>query len=60
LFLTDLGIARLFIGEKQIIDNSGTIAYMAPEIITNQPHDLSSDFYSIGIMLYELIFEKVG
>ena len=54
-----MGIARLFTLEKMVLDNSGTPAYMAPEIITNQPHDLSSDYYSIGIMLYELMLGKV-
>lgn len=55
-----MGIARIFIADKPVLDNSGTPGYMAPEIITNQPHDLSSDYYSIGIILYELMLGRVN
>jgi serine/threonine protein kinase len=58
LCLTDLGVARLDI-QDNTLESSGTPGYMAPEIITNQPHDITSDYYSLGIMLYEIIFKKV-
>jgi len=59
LYLTDLGIAKFISGDKSIIDSSGTPGYMAPEVITNNSHDLSCDFYAIGIIVYELMFCRV-
>lgn len=59
LYLTDLGIAKFHIGDKVIIDSSGTPGYMSPEVITNNPHDFSCDFYAIGIMVHELMFSRV-
>ena len=59
LHLTDMGIARLYRKDKTIIDSSGTPGYMSPEVITNQPHDLCSDYFAIGIMTYELMFGRV-
>ncbi len=33
----------------------GTVAYMAPEIITGQPPTVHSDLYAVGVVLYELL-----
>lgn len=33
----------------------GTIDYMAPEMLKNEPHDHSLDIWCLGILLYELI-----
>lgn len=60
LCLTDLGVAKLHLPNNKVIESSGTPGYMAPEILTNQNHDLSSDFYSVGVMLYEIVFKKVN
>ena len=58
LYLTDLGIAKLYRKDKTIVDSSGTPGYMSPEVIINQPHDLCSDFFAIGVMLHEFMFCK--
>lgn len=33
----------------------GTVAYLAPEIITQEKSDVRSDLYAVGAMLYELL-----
>ena len=37
----------------------GTLAYLAPEMITRQPYTFSIDWWALGILTYELIFGKV-
>lgn len=36
----------------------GTLEYMAPEMINNQPHNHKIDVWSLGILLYELCHGK--
>lgn len=36
----------------------GTIEYMPPEMIKNQPHNFSLDIWCLGILLYELLHGK--
>jgi len=54
--LMDFGIARLM---KEQSDDSqeviGTPQYMAPECISNGTIDASSDLYSVGMVLYEMV-----
>ena len=33
----------------------GTPQYMSPEVIAEQGHDMLSDWWSLGIVLYELV-----
>ena len=38
---------------------SGHPGYMAPEIICRQKHGAESDFFSLGVILYEIMFNKL-
>ena len=54
--LMDFGIARLM--KEQSEDSQeviGTPQYMAPECISNGGVDASSDLYSVGMVLYEMV-----
>jgi transcriptional regulator with GAF, ATPase, and Fis domain/tetratricopeptide (TPR) repeat protein len=51
LHLIDFGLSRR-IDERA--DPSGTLSYVAPEIIRGQPADGRSDLYALGITLYQL------
>jgi len=59
--ILDFGIAKLAaeaaIGQSLTIDGSllGTPAYMAPERFRRGPYGASSDIYSVGAMLYEML-----
>ncbi len=59
LYLTDFGIAKIYNKDKPLIDSSGTPGYMAPEVITNKNHDITVDFFAIGVMGYEFMLGKV-
>jgi serine/threonine protein kinase len=33
----------------------GSVAFLSPEIVREQPHDLATDVWSLGIVLYTLL-----
>ena len=51
----DLGLAASLKPGEELIKRAGTKAFMAPEIILNQPAVFSSDIYSLGVILYTMI-----
>jgi len=53
-FLTDFGTSELFKAENGF-QTSGTPGYMAPEVICRRNHSFVSDFFSLGVILYEVI-----
>ncbi|KAK1270852.1 Serine/threonine-protein kinase AtPK2/AtPK19 [Acorus gramineus] len=56
--LTDFGLAKQF--EENTRSNSmcGTVEYMAPEIILGKGHDKAADWWSVGILLFEMVTSK--
>uniref|UniRef100_A0A7N0V972 non-specific serine/threonine protein kinase n=1 Tax=Kalanchoe fedtschenkoi TaxID=63787 RepID=A0A7N0V972_KALFE len=56
--LTDFGLAKQF--EENTRSNSlcGTVEYMAPEIVLGKGYDNSADWWSVGILLYEMLTGK--
>ena len=53
-FLTDFGTAEI-LKPDNCTYTSGTPGYMAPEVICRQNHGLVSDFFALGVILYENI-----
>ena len=58
LHLTDFGIARQIRKDKIITDKSGTPGYFPPEVLLHKSQNFVSDFFSLGVIGYELIFGK--
>lgn len=63
--LIDFGLCTLFEqteDEKEGVitdDYCGTVEYMAPEIVWNQPYQASkSDVWSLGVSIFSLIFGR--
>ena len=55
----DLGLAILLQTGEKIVKRAGTIAFMAPEIIKEEPSDFKSDIWSLGVVLYLLVASKL-
>ena len=56
LRIIDFGLAeKLGEGEERVaMRMCGTLEYMSPEVIAEQGHDMQSDWWALGIVLYEL------
>lgn len=61
IMLMDFGLARSEDLSAQTQDRSflGTIAYLSPEQALGNPVDGRSDLYSLGVMLYELVADRL-
>src|SRR4051794_2493050 len=59
--VADFGLARAV--EASSVDDAGqlmaTVAYVAPELVTDGQADARTDVYSAGIVLYEMLTGKV-
>ena len=58
LHLNDMTLAREITDVNYLV-NSGHPGYMAPEIIFRQIYGIESDFFSLGVILYEIMFGKL-
>jgi serine/threonine protein kinase len=38
----------------------GTPEYVAPEVILNRGHDISADYWSLGVLMFELLTGMPG
>lgn len=52
--LTDFNVAKQM-EERRTFSMKGTLFCMAPEVILKKGHDFSADYWSFGILVYELL-----
>ncbi|KAI9095502.1 kinase-like protein, partial [Phlyctochytrium arcticum] len=53
--ITDFNIAVHY-NSKVLTSQSGTLAYMAPELFTGQGYSWPIDYWSLGVLLFECLF----
>ncbi|KAK3905037.1 kinase-like domain-containing protein [Staphylotrichum tortipilum] len=56
--LTDFNVASDIIHGKILTSKSGTLAYLAPEVYAGQGYDVRADWWSLGVLFYECIYNK--
>ncbi|XP_029427788.1 ribosomal protein S6 kinase alpha-1 isoform X2 [Rhinatrema bivittatum] len=54
--LTDFGLSKEAIDhEKKAYSFCGTVEYMAPEVVNRQGHTHSADWWSYGVLMFEML-----
>jgi len=56
--LTDFNIAVHFNPRRPLTSVAGSMAYMAPEVLAKRGYLSSVDWWSLGVMTYELLFGR--
>lgn len=57
--ITDFGFSKYYYEDTGMLETlCGSPMYMAPEILFHQKYNLKTDLWSIGIILYEMIYRK--
>ncbi|KAF9428688.1 hypothetical protein BGZ94_001433, partial [Podila epigama] len=56
--LTDFNIAVYFHPSKPLVSIAGSMAYMAPEVLMRKGYFESVDWWSLGVVMFELLFGR--
>lgn len=59
LKITDFGTCRVMDNQSTVMTVVGSCAWMAPELIRNEPCNGRVDVWSYGILLWELLTQEV-
>ncbi|CAG9822456.1 unnamed protein product [Phaedon cochleariae] len=53
--LTDFGLSKLPLEEGKTYSFCGTVEYMAPEVVNRKGHTFAADWWSFGVLMFEML-----
>ena len=56
LKIADFGMAKILTGDEKANSFCGTPEYLSPEVILGTGHDRTADWWSYGILIFEMLF----
>ncbi|KAH7124466.1 kinase-like domain-containing protein [Dactylonectria macrodidyma] len=56
--LTDFNVASDVVAGRTLTSKSGSLAYLAPEVYAGKGYDVRADWWSLGVLFYECIYNK--
>jgi serine/threonine kinase 32 len=60
LLITFQNVASDFVPGKPLTSKSGTLAYLAPEVYKGHGYTSGADWWSLGVLFYECIYNKAS
>ena len=57
--LIDFGLSAVVSTDEWLTQNCGSLAFCSPEIVGDRPHSLSTDIWSLGIVLYTILTHRL-
>ena len=59
LIITDFGLAKSYDPNEMLETICGSPLFMAPEIIKKKPYSIKSDLWSVGVIMYQILYAKL-
>ncbi|GAB6032833.1 Ribosomal protein S6 kinase alpha-3 [Chamberlinius hualienensis] len=53
--LTDFGLSKEALEDKKAYSFCGTVEYMAPEVVNRRGHTTAADWWSFGVLMFEML-----
>ncbi len=57
--IMDFGFSKILGPSEKVNETCGTLAFIAPEILLNKYYDFKVDIWSLGIVIYKIIFNTL-
>uniref|UniRef100_A0A915KBC8 non-specific serine/threonine protein kinase n=1 Tax=Romanomermis culicivorax TaxID=13658 RepID=A0A915KBC8_ROMCU len=53
--LTDFGLSKESLDDERAYSFCGTVEYMAPEVVNRKGHSTAADWWSFGVLMFEML-----